>query len=131
MPEESPGLFIAQVDDEPWVAAEPLGLPPGVKWRLYETSDGGDRVMLVRFPPGYVEPRHVHEAEHWDVIVEGEMHVDGRILRRGDYLRGFPGKRHGPMSYPKGCTVFAVVRGGSILHEYEDRSVGADSGADA
>ena len=127
MSEESDGLFVAQVDDEPWVPATPLGLPAGVNWRLYETSEDGDQVMLVRFPPGYVEPRHVHEAQHWDVIVDGEMHVDGRILRSGDYLRGLPNEPHGPMSYPVGCTVFAVVRGGSILHVYDQTEDAADA----
>jgi quercetin dioxygenase-like cupin family protein len=121
MSEEPKGLFLAHVDDAPWESAEPLGLPPGVQWRLYELSDDGDGVVLVKFPPGYVEPRHVHEAEHWDVIIEGEMHVDGTVLRRGDYLHGYPNKPHGPMAYPNGCTVFAVMRGGleSFRHDYD------------
>jgi hypothetical protein len=114
------GCFIAQVDDREWEPALPLGLPPGVKWRLYEESDEGVQIMLVRFPPGYIEPRHVHEAEHFDVIVDGEMHVNGKVLTRGDYLRGVPHEPHGPMAYPVGCTVFAVIRGGSIRHEYDE-----------
>lgn len=113
------GCFIGQIGDEDWAPALPLGLPEGVKWRLYETNDEGFQVMLVRFPPGYIEPRHTHEAEHFDVIVDGEMHVNGRVLTSGDYLRGIPNEPHGPMAYPVGCTVFAVVRGGSINHEYD------------
>jgi quercetin dioxygenase-like cupin family protein len=118
---DEPGLFLAQVDDAPWESAAPLGLPPGVVWRPYELTDEGDGAILVKFPPGYVEPRHVHEAEHFDVIIEGEMHVDGKVLCRGDYLHGFPNKPHGPMAYPKGCTVFAVMRGGveSFRHDYD------------
>jgi quercetin dioxygenase-like cupin family protein len=115
------GLFIAQVEAEPWAPAEPLGLPPGVEWRHYQSDPDGTNVILVRFPPGYVEPRHVHAAEHFDVIIEGEMHVEGKILRRGDYLRGYANQEHGPMAYPVGCTVFAVMRGGSPVHVYEER----------
>ena len=130
---QSEGCFIAQVSDEDWAPALPLGLPEGVNWRLYEPDHDGSQVMLVRFPPGYVEPRHVHEAEHLDVIVEGEMHVHGKVLKPGDYLRGIPNEPHGPMAYPVGCTVFAVVRGGSILHLYDEDSVsvGAATTADA
>jgi hypothetical protein len=118
------GMFIARVDDEPWTPAEPLGLPPGVDWRLYQSEDDGTNVVMVRFPPGYVEPRHVHAAEHFDVIIDGEMHVAGKVLRRGDYLRGYPNRAHGPMAYPIGCTVFAVMRGGSPLHVYDKPKAG-------
>ncbi len=124
------GVYIAQVDDEPWAPADPVGLPNGLEWRLYESSENGDLVALARFPPGYVEPRHVHEAEHYDVIVDGEMHVDGHVLRRGDYIRGYRNIPHGPMAYPKGCTVFAVVKGGSALHEYGPEHVEDDSRTD-
>lgn len=116
MSDQGSGRFIALVDDKPWEPAEPLGLPDGVEWRPYELHED-QQVILVRFPPGYVEPRHVHASEHLDVIVEGEMHVDGLILRRGDYIHGFADKPHGPMSYPVGCTVFAVLRGPSMHHD--------------
>jgi quercetin dioxygenase-like cupin family protein len=121
------GAFVAKADDEPWQPAALLGRPEGVEWRVYESNDAGDMVVLVRFPPGYIEPRHVHEAEHWDVIIEGEMHVQGRVLTRGDYLRGPANIPHGPMSYPKGCTVFGVVRGGSILHTAQGRGPASEA----
>jgi hypothetical protein len=40
------------------------------------------------------------------------MHVEGKILKPGDYVFG-PGDNipHGPMGYPKGCTVFASFYG--------------------
>jgi quercetin dioxygenase-like cupin family protein len=124
------GVFIAQVDDEPWAPGDPVGLPQGLEWRLYESSESGDLVALARFPPGYVEPRHVHEAEHFDVIVDGEMHVDGHVLRRGDYIRGYKNVPHGPMAYPKGVTVFAVVKGGSAVHEWGPEHIEDDSRTD-
>jgi anti-sigma factor ChrR (cupin superfamily) len=121
--EPTGGAFIAQVDDAPWEPADQLGLPEGVEWRLYEECENGDLVVLVRFPPGYFEPRHVHDALHYDVIIEGEMHVDGRVLRPGDYLRGPSKVPHGPMAYPRGCTVFGVVRDGSIHHDPSEDAV--------
>lgn len=120
MTEQTDGAHIVQLDDEPWEPALPLGLPPGVEWRRYEDGSDGITVHVVRFPAGYVEPRHVHQAEHFDVIIEGEMHVQGKILRRGDYLHGYSNQEHGPMAYPVGCTVFAVMRGGSPLHIYDE-----------
>lgn len=124
------GPFIAQVDDEPWAPGDPVGLPDGLEWRPYWSSENGDLVALARFPPGYVEPRHVHEAEHYDVIIDGEMHVDGHVLRRGDYIRGYRNVPHGPMAYPVGVTVFAVVKGGSAVHNWGPAHVDEDGRTD-
>ena len=39
MTSRSDGVFIAQVDDEPWAPGDPVGLPNGLEWRLYESSE--------------------------------------------------------------------------------------------
>ena len=64
-----------------------LGLPPGVQVKIIAegTDDVSDRVDKISiFPPGYVEPRHTHNYCHSTLILEGEMHVAGKILRPGD-----------------------------------------------
>lgn len=117
-------LTIRHVDDAPWESAERFGFPPGPQARVYgEASDtGGVMTMLGRLPPGFVEPEHVHEnIDHWCVIVEGEMHVAGEVLRAGDYLFAPRGVPHGPLRYPVGCTVFTTVRGTAFDHDFGDR----------
>lgn len=107
-------------DDEGWEPAELYGLPEGCEYRLlHQDEEKGEIVAFCRFPAGYEEPRHEHEAEHWSVVVEGEMHVEGQILKPGDVFNGLPGVPHGPFEYPHGVVIFTVSRGGSILHRYE------------
>ena len=91
-----------------------LGLPEGVEIKIVregydEVSERAER--FVRFPPGYVEPRHEHDHYHSIFVLEGEMHVDGKVLKPGDYVYGGGrGNAHGPYEYPVGCTVFACSR---------------------
>jgi hypothetical protein len=107
----------------PWIEAELLGLPEGGMYRVlrHVTDDEGvDQLhLLCNFPPGYIEPLHVHQAEHGDVLIDGEMHTHGYNLMKGDYIFGPSDIHHGPMHYPKGCIVFGSSRGGSILHHYD------------
>jgi hypothetical protein len=87
-----------------------LGLPPGVKVKIIvEGRDPvSDRVdKFVEFPPGYTEPRHTHEYYHSTLVLEGEMHVAGKVLKPGDYV----------YDYPIGCTVFSAGRGPKIENQ--------------
>ena len=124
-------LVIIHADDEPWVPAELFGLPEGCEYRIFKPDEGdGQMAIMCRFPPGYLEPRHEHESEHWGIIVEGEMHIDGHILRVGDYHHAPANIPHGPFYYPKGCTVFGTSRaseaGSSILHVYDQKDAEID-----
>jgi hypothetical protein len=88
-------------------------LPEGVQVKMFSHDPAtGRRDGFVRFPPGYIEPEHSHKGWHSNLIVEGEMHVDGQVLKPGDYLFG-PGDDipHGPLSYPVGCVVFFSFHG--------------------
>jgi quercetin dioxygenase-like cupin family protein len=113
-------FVIHQADDAPWESTEQFGLPGGT-CRIYKDgADDGIRGIIGTLPPGYVEPEHAHEdSDHWSVIIDGEMHVAGKVLRRGDYIYAPRGVRHGPFHYPIGCTVFTSVRG-SFKHEFAE-----------
>lgn len=116
------GLRIERADPERWVSAEPFGFPPGPECIVYDdgTSIAGHMTILGRFAPGFVEPRHVHEdIDHWCVIVAGEMHLEGQVLRPGDYFHAPVGVPHGPLTYPVGCTVFVTVRGSGFAHDFD------------
>lgn len=83
--------FLAiNTDDIEWQDGEKImGLPPGIRVKII--AEGEDAVServdkFVKFPAGYVEPRHTHDYYHSTLVLEGEMHVAGKILKRGDYV---------------------------------------------
>ncbi len=113
MKEADPFLII-DTDKLEWEdGTKVIGLPPGVEVKIVaEGFDGvSERVdKFVKFPPGYTEPLHIHDHLHSTLVIEGEMPVHGKILKRGDFVFGGPGEQHGPFHYPKGCTVFSCSR---------------------
>lgn len=105
------------VDDSiDWESGDLLTLPEGVEVHILNENDPEGRTdLLVKFPPGYVEPTHTHEGAHASMIVEGRMLVHGHELTPGDYFYGQK-VEHGPMEYPDGCIVFTSFVGGSLSH---------------
>ena len=94
-----------------------LRLPEGVQVKiLSEDRELGRVDILIKFPPGYVEPRHTHDSYHSIAVLQGLMRVQGYDLRAGDYVFGWD-EEHGPYEYPEGCTVFAVFHERSLVHE--------------
>lgn len=96
-----------------------LTLGSGVLVKVYRQDAAKGRLdLLVKFPPGYVEPAHAHDSEHSIVVLEGVQIVGGVPLRAGDYC--FAGREviHGPFEYPEGCVVFASFTGVSAQHRY-------------
>ena len=107
-----------------------IGLPKGVQVKIIAegSDDVSERVdKFVKFPPGYVEPLHIHDHLHSTLIIEGEMHLHGKILKRGDFMFGGPGEQHGPMHYPKGCTVFSCSRASKMNQIHRSPEAGRDS----
>ena len=103
-----------------WEPGDVLSLPEGVEVaRLHENDAEGRLDTLIRFPPGYVEPRHTHLGAHAALLLEGRMLVEGHELTPGDYYYGHR-QPHGPMEYPDGCTLFASFVGGSPAHDYDE-----------
>lgn len=99
--------------------------PPGpdVKVLRHFPEDDNALDILVRFPAGYVEPRHTHNGEHMCFILEGRMRVDGKTLGPGDYVYGPRNEPHGPFEYPDGILLYASHRG-NTAHEYDGKVTG-------
>lgn len=102
-----------------------LSLRNGVQVKvLYQDHETQHTDMLVKFPPGYVEPRHTHAATHSVLVLEGLQIADGEPLRPGDYLWSNGSEPHGPFEYPEGCVVFASFHGPSSQHLYPGSPAG-------
>lgn len=102
-----------------------LTLRGGVQVKvLHEDADAGHTDLLIRFPPGFVEPEHTHDSSHSVIVLEGEQIVAGEHLRPGDYVWAAGPEPHGPFEYPEGCVVFASFRGASAQHRYPGSPAG-------
>ena len=122
--EPTPKFMAVNTSELEWQDGEKiLGLPPGLKVKIIAegTDEVSERVdKIVQFPPGYTEPRHSHDYFHSTLVLEGEMHVAGKVLRPGDYVYG-GNEPHGPYHYPVGCTVYSAGRGKKLsqIHRRE------------
>jgi hypothetical protein len=112
-------------EDIDWDEGDILTLPEGVMAKVINQNEAEGRAdMFIRFPEGYIEPEHTHEAAHGVLILDGEMHTHGHVLTSGDYVYGQK-EPHGPMEYTSedadyGCLVFASFVGGSPAHRWDD-----------
>jgi anti-sigma factor ChrR (cupin superfamily) len=107
-------------DDVDWDDAEMLGLPEGLRVKVVNENEAEGRTdMLVKYPEGYLEPRHTHESAHACLILEGRILVDGRELTAGDYIYGQQ-VPHGPWEFPDGGMNFVSFVGGSPTHRWDD-----------
>jgi anti-sigma factor ChrR (cupin superfamily) len=99
--------------------ADILTLGNGVQVKvLYQDLEAQHTDMLIKFPPGYTEPLHKHDASHSVIVLEGLQIAAGEPMRPGDYVWASGEEAHGPFEYPEGCTVFASFRGPSSQHRY-------------
>lgn len=102
-----------------------LSLQGGVQVKIFfEDREIGVTDMLVKFPPGYVEPEHTHESSHSIVVLEGAQIVKGDHLHTGDYVWASGPEPHGPYEYPEGCVAFVSMRGPSSQHHYRGSPAG-------
>lgn len=107
-----------------WKEDELYSLGKGVQVKiLFQDPEAGITDALIKFPPGYVEPRHVHGGSHSTIVVEGLQIAEGEPMRPGDYVYGAANQAHGPFEYPEGCVVFSSMRGGTH-HRYEGSPAG-------
>jgi anti-sigma factor ChrR (cupin superfamily) len=102
-----------------------LTLGNGVQVKiLYRDEETEHTDMLVKFPAGYVEPRHNHASSHSIMVLEGLQIAQGEHMQPGDYVWADGSEPHGPFEYPEGCVVFASFRGPSSQHRYEGSPAG-------
>ena len=97
-----------------------LSLRSGVQVKvLHRDLEAQQTDLLVKFPPGYVEPRHTHDSTHAVIVLEGVQIAEGEPMHPGDFVFGPANLPHGPFAYPEGCVVFASFRGASSRHQYK------------
>ncbi len=94
----------------------PAELPPGAMLKVLSSDEKtGAVAALVKFPAGYIEPKHGHPCDHDILMMQGKL-VDaetGKETSKGMYFFAPKGDIHGPYQVPKDedCIFFMVTDG--------------------
>lgn len=82
----------------------------GISYQLLATATERDRVcMLLRLNPGAEYPPHRHAGVEELFVLYGELWIDNRKLRAGDYSRAEAGSVHKDVRSEAGCTCLLVT----------------------
>lgn len=86
----SPDEPFAPLDPDPTGQSRPAGLAEyfaGRSQRMAMVTNpdtDGMSLTIFRFAPGTVLPRHRHDVDYIEFILEGEVHHGNRVLRAGE-----------------------------------------------
>jgi DNA-directed RNA polymerase specialized sigma24 family protein len=102
-----------------------LRQPPEPEWEvvapglscqfLAKDPEGAGVAMLVRMAPGAQYPAHTHAGVEQLYMFEGDLTVDDRKLRAGDYLRSDPGTTDRRVWTEAGCAGVLITSTRDIL----------------
>jgi quercetin dioxygenase-like cupin family protein len=70
----------------------------------HQATDGM-RLAIVRFQPGTVLPRHSHDVDYIEFVLEGEVHHGNRVLRAGGGVYRPAGAVYSYTAGPEGATI--------------------------
>lgn len=85
---------------------------PGVRFKTLSVDEARDVVMLlVEMAPGARFPDHPHDdGGDEGVVISGDVTMDGRELRAGDYYFADTGTNHVNITSRGGCTALLSLR---------------------
>lgn len=88
----------------------------GIEVKVLAQDAASDRVsMLVRLAPGVEYPPHSHASLEELHLLDGELWIDDRRLRPGDYSRAEPGTADGRVFSATGCTCVLMTSARDLL----------------
>jgi quercetin dioxygenase-like cupin family protein len=96
---EHSGLLIARSEELAWQpVASGVFLKP-----LFEDKARKHDTSLVRMDAGAHIPSHHHAVIEELFLLSGDLHVEGQVMRAGDYCRADSGTIHGETFTDDGC----------------------------
>lgn len=92
--------FIVESGKLPWTAVELPGVPKGLVQRVLHDNQQNKLVSaIVRFPKGFVEPRHYHTTcGHSIYILRGKLKSPEGVLSAGTFIYSAVNEPHGPFT---------------------------------
>ncbi len=86
-----------------------VGPIAGFETRTLRLDEAGGRLTLMaRLAPGAVYPAHRHRGVEEIYLLEGELTINGIVMRAGDYCSADADSLHDGIRSPSGC-VFVVT----------------------
>jgi len=99
-----------------WSEPEWEQVAPGIECKLLATDTERRRVsMLVRLAPDASYPPHTHAGVEELHLLDGELWIDERKLRPGDYSYGAPGASDQRVWSETGCTCVLITSTEDVL----------------
>jgi len=108
-------LALTEGDDE-W-----LDIPvPGARIRvLSDHEDDGHTIFMLELDPGTTFPAHSHGGAESAFVLSGDLEIEGRFLRAGDFSRAAPGSHHRSLYSRDGCRAL-LVTSYENFHEHDN-----------
>ena len=96
--------------DRRWSEPEWGDVGPGISCKVLASDLEAQQVsMLVRLAPGAAYPPHRHAGVEELHLLDGELWIDDRKLRAGDYYRAEPGTSDNKVWSETGCTCVLIT----------------------
>ena len=96
--------------DRQWSEPEWDDVGPGISCKVLASDLETQQVsMLVRLAPGAAYPPHRHAGVEELHLLDGELWIDDRKLRAGDYYRAEPGTSDYKVWSETGCTCVLIT----------------------
>jgi anti-sigma factor ChrR (cupin superfamily) len=86
----------------------PTGVPGVVARNLYVDHERKRATVLLRLDPGAVYPDHDHPDVEECLVLEGDLELGGKVMRKHDYMRIPKGGRHGTPRTKDGCLLLVT-----------------------
>jgi len=85
----------------------------GLKWRPLSGGNGSENeIFMIHFEPESCSKLHIHKGSEEFFVIDGELiDEDGKLFKKGDFVRFEPGTKHSSYS-KKGCTLLVILSAG-------------------
>ena len=77
--------------------------------RLSDHEEDGHTVFLLELDPDTTFPSHVHKGAECAYVLSGDLEIEGRFLREGDFSRAAPGSQHRSLYSRDGCRALLIT----------------------
>lgn len=93
--------------DRPWLPIDPSG--ENFMKIVSVDEERHQVVLIVKFAPNAVYPKHLHRAGAIAYTIDGEWEYEEGVLAKGAWAIEPPGTDHTPLVSDQGATILAVL----------------------